>query len=117
MKKDLKIYLGLIIIVIAIIILILFLKKQNPNNQELTESLAKCIASKSIMYSQTGCSHCKTQKSLLEPFISEFNIIECDKNPKACSDAGILGTPTWVINNQKYENVQPIKKLRELTGC
>ena len=33
-----------------------------------------------------------------------------------CINAGIEGTPTWVINEQKYEGVQTIGELKELTG-
>jgi hypothetical protein len=115
MNKDLKIYLILIIAVLGIIGGILAIK--NYNSDKLTEESAKCIAAKSVIYSQIGCSHCLEQKKLLGNFTSLFNIIECDNSPEKCSEAEIIRTPTWVINRGKYEGLQTIKKLKELTGC
>ena len=115
MKKNTKIYLFSALIIIAIIVLIYFIK--NYNSEELTESQARCISEKSIVYSQTGCHHCIAQKKKLGNFTSFFNIIECDKEPEKCSEVGIRYTPTWIINQKKYEGLQTIKQLKELTGC
>jgi len=115
MKKDTQILLALVIVVVVIIAAIMLLK--NKNSETLEEKTARCIAAKSIMYSQLGCSHCVDQKKILGNYTSLFNIIECNNNPRNCSDAGITGTPTWVINGQKIEGTQTIEKLKELTGC
>ena len=118
MKKDNKIYLTLVVIVLIIIAGIYYFK--NMNQDVLDQKTAECIASKAVMYSQTACSHCITQKQILGNYSSLFNIVECDKDIKKCQDAQILGTPTWIINNtniQKIEGVQTIKQLKELTNC
>lgn len=118
-NKDIKIYLSLVAIIILIIAVILWIKNiRNPENN-IDEEVIKCIASKAVMYSQNGCSHCISQKNILGSYVSLFNIIECNENDnlKKCTEAGIIGTPSWIINNQKYEGVQSIAELKNLTGC
>lgn len=118
MNKDMKVYLILIVIVILIIAGIYYFKKINKENPE--EQTMKCIAGKTLIYSQTACSHCIQQKQILGNYTSLFNIIECDKDSesaKKCSDAKIPGTPTWIINNNQYPGTKTIKELKELTGC
>lgn len=120
MNKDTKIYLTLGIIVILITIGIYYWKNSSSDNKPVSEEIMKCIAEKSVMYSQTSCSHCIQQKEILGNYTKLFNIIECDKSreeTKKCLDEGITGTPTWIINKEKAEGIQSIKQLRELTGC
>lgn len=119
MDKDTKIYLALGTIVILIIIGIYYWKNSN-SNETVNEEIMKCIAEKSIMYSQTACSHCIQQKEILGDYLELFNVIECDESKeetKKCLDEGITGTPTWVINGKKAEGIQSIKQLRELAEC
>ena len=115
MNKDTKTYLILGIIVIIIISSIFIIK--NYNQGILNDKTAKCIAEKSVVYTQTGCSHCETQKEILGDYYNLFTEINCLNEPEKCSEAGITGTPTWIINGKKFEGVQTIKKLKESTGC
>ncbi len=115
MNKDLKVYLISVVIIILIILGIFYVKsflREDPG-----EKTMKCIAEKAVMYSQTSCSHCITQKEILGNYTALFNIIECDKEQQRCIDAGITGTPTWIIDGKEEEGVRTIKQLRELTGC
>jgi len=117
MNKDLKIYLVQVVIIVIIIISIFYIKSL-LNNDNLDEKTAECIASKTVLYSQTTCTHCIAQKKLLGTYTSLFTIIECDKEPQKCRDANILGTPTWIISNKTVvEGTQSIKQLENLTGC
>jgi hypothetical protein len=83
-----------------------------------SEAVAKWIGEHSVLYVQTGCVHCQEQEALFGVNVRYLNMIDCitDKNKKICINEGIEGTPTWIINNVKYEGVQPIEKLKELTG-
>jgi len=83
-----------------------------------SEEVAKWIGEHSVLYVQTGCSHCVEQENLFGIEVKYLNIIDCleEGNIQKCIDAGIEATPTWIINNQKYEGVQSIEKLKELTG-
>jgi hypothetical protein len=117
MNKDLKIYLVQVVIIVIIIISIFYVKSLF-NTEKLDEATAKCIAGKTVLYSQTTCTHCIAQKKILGEYSALFTIVECDKEPIKCSDANILATPTWVINNKTIiEGTQSIKQLENLTAC
>lgn len=118
MKKDTKVYLILVVIIILIIGGIFYWK--SLNKEALDKETAICISGKAVMYSQTSCSHCIVQKKMLGNYLNIFNITECDENEeenKKCSDAGIIGTPTWIIDGKKIEGIQTIAQLKELTRC
>ncbi len=83
-----------------------------------SEKVARWIGEHSTLYVQTGCVHCEEQKDLFGENVQYLNIVDCIKEDsrQQCIDAGIEGTPTWIINGQKYSGVQSIEKLKELTG-
>jgi len=115
MKKDTKIYLILTVIIVIIITSIYILK--NPNGETIEEKTVKCIAEKSVIYSSLNCGACKTQKQIFGAHYNLINEIDCFYESQKCKDAGISGTPTWIINNKQYQGVQSIQRLKELTGC
>jgi len=114
MKKDTKIYLSLVVIIILIIIGIFWIKNDNGI---VSEETSKCIGENSLLYSQTGCSACKVQEEMFGENYQYLNDIDCKVETQKCIDAQITGTPTWIINEEKYPGVQTIEKLKELTGC
>ena len=81
MNRDIKTYTVLIIIVIAIIAGIYLLK---PKPEQTTEEIMKCIAGKSMLYSQPGCSHCIVQKEILGNYSSLFKEINCIEEREKC---------------------------------
>lgn len=113
MKKDIKIYLSLGAIVI-IIIFGIFLVKGNGSANEKT---AKCIGENSDLYTKLGCPACEAQEKMFNENYHYLKKIDCHFEIQKCIDAQITGTPTWVINEEKYPGVQTIEKLKELTGC
>ncbi len=118
MDRGIKIYIILAIIVLLIVAGIIIIK--NLLLTEPEEEVMKCIAEKSVLYSQLECSHCKAQKELLGNYLNLFNIIECDENNdnlEKCRNEEITSTPTWMINGKKYVGYKTIKELKELTGC
>ena len=117
MKKSLEKFVTALVI-IAVLILSAFLILNKPAPQTSSD-VAKCIGKNSILYVQTGCSHCKDQEDLFGNNTQYLNEIDCIKsdNMQKCISAGIQGTPTWIIKNKSYEGVQTIEKLKELTGC
>jgi hypothetical protein len=115
MKKTTKSTLITIIIIVAIVILaIIILRKNTPQTDEQT---AKCIGSKSILYVQLGCSHCKDQEDMFGTNFQYLNTIDCFYQRDVCVNENITGTPTWIINRQQYIGVQSIEQLKTLTGC
>ena len=69
-----------------------------------------------VMYGTEWCPHCKNQKKLFGSSFQYIDYIDCDKNNKACSEAGISGYPTWKINKQNYPGEQSFEKLAQLSG-
>lgn len=112
MKKDKLI--TILIILLVLIISFFLLKKSSP---ETTEEIAKCIGKNSILYVQLGCIHCENQKELFGESVKYLEIVDCWFEKEKCNTNEITATPTWIINNKKYEEVQSIKKLQKLTGC
>jgi hypothetical protein len=100
-----------IILVIAIIAFFILTKKPVETDIEVS----KCIGQNSVLYTRLGCSHCKTQEEMFGENYQYINSIDCFFEQEKCAD--ITGTPTWIIKGEKYEGVQSIEKLRELTGC
>lgn len=112
MKKKYK---GLITLIIILAITAIIYFSSNKQQEEISETLAKCIGEKSILYVQLGCSHCKVQEEMFGSQIKYLNVIDCFYFPEKCE--GITATPTWVINEEKYIGKKSIEELKELTGC
>ncbi len=113
MKKETKVYLSLAIIVIAIILGIYWVK----GNGNGSEALVQCIADNSQLIVKEGCPVCAAQEKIFEGYMGKFDLIDCSIESQKCIDLGITHVPTWIINGEKYEGVQSIEKLKELTGC
>ncbi|VVB83147.1 Uncharacterised protein [uncultured archaeon] len=117
MKKGFEKFITALVI-IAVLIVAVFLLQNKPVSPVSAETV-KCIGQNSLLYTQTGCSHCKDQEDLFGNNLQYLTIIDCiqDGNLQKCVDAKIEATPTWIIKNQSYVGVQTIQKLKELTGC
>jgi hypothetical protein len=113
MKKRTQNLIVTILIILAIAALAFILL--NRNRPETTEEIAKCIGENSVLYSRLGCHACEIQKDMFAENYQYLTVIDCFFESGKCTD--IAATPTWVINNKKYEGVQSIEKLQELTGC
>ena len=116
MKK--KTVITLIIIIALLIIMPIVAKfglQDNPNIP--SKSLTKCIASKATIYTTETCIYCKKQERMFGENYKYLNVIDCKKEPLKCIEAGITGTPTWVIDGQQLPGVQSLEKLKEVTNC
>ncbi|MEA3329950.1 MAG: hypothetical protein U9Q06_04370 [Nanoarchaeota archaeon] len=103
--------------ILIILILVVYFGFIYVPNGTLNVNLVQCISEKSELYVQQGCPACDRQEKLFGEFISHLNIIDCSKDFKICSDNFITHTPTWIINDEKYQGYQSMEKLKELTGC
>ena len=104
-----------ILIILLITIIAVFALAKKP--VETDEEIVKCIGSKAILYTQLGCHACEAQRELFGENYQYLNVVDCWYNHQPCIDNGITATPTWIIKNERYEGVQSIDKLKELTGC
>ncbi|MEK6935878.1 MAG: hypothetical protein AABW67_03755 [Nanoarchaeota archaeon] len=114
-KKEIVIY-SVLVILIIIIIGVIFIIKPNPN-LESKKDLALCLAEKSELYVQLGCKFCKVQEDMFGEDYIYLNMVDCAYESDKCARAEISGTPTWIINGQKYAGVQQLDTLKILTGC
>jgi hypothetical protein len=115
MKSKTKSLIITIAILVLIVIIAYFTLTKNPPSTD--SDTAKCIGSKSTLYTQLGCSHCKDQEEMFGENYQYLNKIDCWYDNQPCIANNITGTPTWIIKNEKYPGVQSIEKLKELTGC
>ncbi len=105
-----------IFVIIFVLILassIIFLK---ISQEKADKQLAECIGN-SVMYSQTGCSHCKEQEDKFGENVKYLTIVNCLEEIDECIKFNITSTPTWIIKNKPYVGVLSLNKLKELTGC
>lgn len=107
-----KKWINLIIILVVIGLAVFLITRQKP---QTSEEVARCIGQNSMLYVQLGCHACKTQEDMFGENYQFLNKIDCWYEQEKCSD--ITSTPTWLIKGKKYEGVQSIEKLKELTGC
>lgn len=106
---------GLISILVIMTVVSLAIFLMNSRKAETPDEVAKCIGRNSVLYIQLGCHACETQKKLFGESYQYLNKIDCWFEGDKCLD--IQKTPTWIIKGEKYEGVQSIDKLKELTGC
>ena len=120
MRKEKLITVGILVFILLVAGGVIYLKSTSFSIKDFpAEEVAKYIGEHSVLYVQTGCIHCKEQEDLFGINVKYLNIIDCissSENTQLCTDAGIEGTPTWIINGEKYAGVLSIEKLKELTG-
>lgn len=77
------------------------------------DDFAKCLNEKgAVMYgAMDWCKYTQAQKAMFGYSFKYLNYHNFDELKD------IKVTPTWVINGQRYENVQSFEKLSAITGC
>ena len=85
------------------------------------EQFASCLVSEdAIFYGTEWCPHCTNQKEMLGPVFEQFGdefYIDCDADRQACTEAGITGYPTWIINGQRLQGTQQLPALNQAMDC
>lgn len=62
------------------------------------DAFAKCLTEKGwVMYGAAWCSHCVAQKALFGTSFQFIKYVECPDNIQLCTDKGVNGYPTWVV--------------------
>jgi hypothetical protein len=101
-----------------LIFLFLFLLLLMGCTKKNYDGLAKCLTEKGVvMYGTEWCSHCNNQKKEFGSSFRYINFTDCDNNKEECTNAGIEGYPTWIMNGTKYPGEQPLDKLSALARC
>jgi len=113
MKKNTIILIILIAIVIATISIIYYVRANGTHDNPTM----KCIAEKSKIIVSPTCSWCAKQKQDLGEYVDYFEFIDISKNREILQQYNIMGTPSWIINEQVYAGYYTIEELKQLTGC
>jgi hypothetical protein len=105
-----------IVIIIILMLSGIFMFFSNSKDDSVKEEDVNLIAENSVLYVQTGCSHCITQENIFGDYISKLNIIDCvtEDGMQKCINANITATPTWIIKGKYYEGIKTIEELKEI---
>ncbi len=115
-KKTLRI-INTIIVIVILFTIVYFVGFRNTSKQNYDE-FAKCLTEKgAVMYGTYWCKYCNAQKREFGDSFKFVDYVECSENPDDCTEKGIQGFPTWIINENKYPGKQPLARLAALTNC
>ena len=121
MKK----YLGWVIILVLIVGLFGWWKASQVVPNGKYDQFAQCVASKGLtMYGAYWCPHCKAEKARFGTSFQYVPYVECTKEVKLCTDKGVKGYPTWIMEGAaststqtRFEGELGLEKIAEITGC
>ena len=126
MSKIIAVILAIIIIIVGLIVVIktdfITKKEQGPHDNFiicLKASGAKFYGDYANMESLKQMGFFGDSLYALE---KSGIYIECNPygaNPKLekCREENIVTKPTWIVDGVKYEGIQGLNKLEEVTGC
>ncbi len=85
------------------------------------EAFASCLADKgAVVYGAVWCTSCKKQADMFGDSWSLITYVECaDGNTQTveCTEAGITGYPTWVIDGEQYLGWMDLGEISTISGC
>jgi len=102
----------------AILFILLIILSGCSNASLISKESTECIASKATLYMSESCIHCIKQENMFGENYQYLNKVSCKLDPKKCLEAGITGTPTWVLNDgTQLVGVQELDVLKRVTNC
>ena len=131
-SKKIKIFIFSAVGILLLIALLSYMDSRNNSNNnnflggptpsipadDKMSLFAQCLTEKGfIMYGAYWCSHCQSQKKLFGDSFKYVSYVECTKETKKCSDAGVVGYPTWILSEKKFEGEQSLEKLSQESSC
>jgi uncharacterized membrane protein len=93
-----------------------------PDSTGFDAALARHLTKAgAIMYGAYWCPHCAEQKTLFGAAARLLPYVECDPRgaqaqPQVCERADVRVYPTWVIAGRRFEGVQSLEQLAQLSG-
>lgn len=121
---EIKVGVKTLLVIIAVIVIGIvawstsgyFIKDDNDSSD--LDKFAKCLTEKgATLYVSKYCGYCKNQKEMFGDSLEYLNLVECTEKQELCQQKGIIGVPTWIIDELPYSGVQQFERLSELTGC
>jgi len=83
------------------------------------KEFAQCLTKADVvMYGTDWCGHCTDQKEMFGDDFDYIEFVDCDFHSEECSEAGITGYPTWLIDGEVLgRGSQTFDALAEASGC
>ncbi len=83
------------------------------------KQFAKCLTDAGLVFYGTDwCGHCSNQKEMFGDDFEYITFVNCDFHSEECSEAGVIGYPTWHMNGELLDmGVQTFEELGEAAGC
>jgi len=115
-----------VIVVLNIIILLVF--NLLPGKEVNQDALVQCLKDKGVtMYSSFRCGVCIKSEGLFGEAAKDLPRVECHPDgPHSqydlCKKKGILGTPTWIMENngkevKRHAGFLSLEELHSFAGC
>lgn len=110
---------AMIVMAVAVLGTAAFALFRQPERASALDGFAQCLTQKgAVMYGAYWCSHCQNEKRAFGDSFMYITYVECTEDPKACTDAGVKGYPTWKFpDGRTLEGEQGILGLSKATGC
>jgi len=116
-----------LIAVVFVLILVSIIGLKMTGNVVVTnynyDDFAKCLTTNGVkMYGAYWCPHCTNQKQMFGGSWQYVNYIECalpdGGQAKTCSQAGIVGYPTWEFQDgKKISGELSLEQLSQYSNC
>jgi len=102
---------------------------QAPPSQETPElpdvdprelaSFVDCLAEEGfVIYGAEWCPHCTNLVNMFGGYeITGPIYVECPENEELCTEKGITGYPTILVNDSPYQGQRTLEGFAEATGC
>ena len=117
--KTNTIFILVFVVILALLGFLLYrsTRTNTVSGQEMIP-FAQCLASKNVtMYGAYWCQHCKNDKAKFGDAFKYVPYVECTQDVKKCTDAGVQGYPTWIVNGKKLEGEQGVDGFATLASA
>lgn len=82
-----------------------------------TAKLLSCIANHAVLYGTTWNSDTADARQLFARSDIELEFVACDNDAELCKAKGIVGYPTWVVDDAIYPGRMTVDALRNAANC
>lgn len=82
-----------------------------------TAKLLSCIANHAVLYGTTWNSDTADARQLFARSDIKLEFVACDKDAELCKAKGIVGYPTWIVNDAIYPGRMTVDALRNAANC
>ena len=87
-------------------------------SEQVIDDFAACLEQQDItLYINTETPEEILKKNEIINYLPYVKIMNCKRDKETCDEIGIIGFPTWLINNQIITGELTLQDLSEFSGC